>query len=325
MDNEKIAELMEKFLKLKYPGAVFSIVALGRQFYLRHARTIDCRDYLLKGKYTYDQVVELNNLTGKNVGFGYCRKIGPVAFIGMPDLERFQSSRFFYNEVQEYGKLINFDELLFNKYTPEKAKEIKDYTVYGMGNPRILQNAAPMDKIDSFFDYRYMIRSDFLGKELDSINSLEMQVKLAGTYTFYEARKFAYGSKGPYRGSSGQNRAIQFAIVDEKYPVGIIDLNYHYDNVTFKDVWGRGEEEPKEQSIRFLSDEEASKITNFKLYYFIPPRVFVTRLHFVEKKDRTLYKDFNFMMEDNTDYRLQNPQKLESHAMKLKKWNNRKF
>ena len=55
----------------------------------------------------------------------------------------------------------------------------------------------------------------------------------------------------------------------------------------------------------FLDDEEASQISNFKLYFYVPTHSFGKKQFVVEKVDRTLSDGFDFTMEDGTDYRLQ--------------------
>ncbi len=48
-------------------------------------KILGCRDYLLKGKHTFEQVVELIKLTGYSAGFSYYKELGPVAFIRVPN------------------------------------------------------------------------------------------------------------------------------------------------------------------------------------------------------------------------------------------------
>lgn len=91
----------------------------------------------------------------------------------------------------------------------------------------------------------------------------------------------------------------------------------HYEDIKFRDVWSYGDIEPEEQIIQFINDEEAEKIDNFKLYYFILPHSFGTKQFVVEKIDRTLSKDFDFIMEDGTDYRLQNIPEKETKVKVL--------
>lgn len=312
-DKTKL-KILKKLLEIAYPEQELELQKIGNQYVIFNNDLVGCRDYLLKGKYTYDQVVELNKMTGYCAGFGFCKELGPVAFIGIPTKNYAQNGYFEY-EIQEYGQPINMDEYYFEAYTEEEAKQIGNYTVYGMGDPRKLENQAPIEKVDHFKDYRYIIRDEFNEDAFKNLGALEMQIKLGGTYNFYEARLFAYGSTGKFQGSSGEDVPIQFAIVNETKPVGILGLWKHHDDMMFKDVWELGKEKPEKEIIRFLSDEEAEKIDNFELYYFIPTHSFGKKQYVTEKIDRTLNVNFNFTMEDGTDYRLQKIEKEKTKKL----------
>ena len=310
-------KILEKLLGVAYPNRDINVVRVGKNFILTQGDTVGCNDFILEGQYTYDQVMELNKMTGYSAGFGFCKELGPIAFIGVPNPNCVQNSGYFRYDVQEYGDSFKEDEYYFEHYNEEDAKKIGNYTVYGMGDPRILESAAPIKKLNNFYDYRYQRKDEF--KEGFNSDVLEMDIRLGGTYGFYEARKFAYGSTGEFKGASGEDVPIQFAIVGDNQPVGILDLFEHYDNSMFRDVWGRNESEPKTQPIRFISDEEAKKINKFKLYYFKPTHSFGKKQYVVEKQDRMLDRDFNFLMKDGTDYRLQEVQKKQIKVKTLTK------
>lgn len=310
-------KLFKKILEIAYPNRDFNLEKLGKNFIMINGDQVGCRDFLLRGKYTYDQVIELNNLTGYSAGFGYCEELGPVAFIGVPNKNCVQKSGYFCSEVHAYGQSLNDNEYYFKQYNDEDAKKIGNYTVYGMGDPRILQNKAPIEKLNHFYDYRYRCKDEYSNDFQSDV--LSMEIKLGGTYSFYDARKFAYGSKGNFESATGEDVPIQFAIVGENQPVGIMGLWKHYDNATFKDVWGFGEEEPENQPLRFIDDDEAKKIQNFKLYYFVPTHSFGRKKFITEKIDRTLCQNFDFYMDDATDYRLQDVQKEKSKVKSLNK------
>lgn len=138
--------ILKKLLETTYPNRDFNVQKLDNAFILSNNDIVGCNDFLLKGEYTYDQVVELNNLTGYSVGFGFCKELGPVAFIGVPNPNCVQKSGYFEHEVHTYGTSINNDEYYFSEYSNKEAEQIGNYTVYGMGDPRILQNAAPQLK-----------------------------------------------------------------------------------------------------------------------------------------------------------------------------------
>lgn len=318
-DNAKL-KILKKFLEIAYLKRDINVEKIGKHFIMIQRDTVGCRDFILEGQYTYDQVMELNKMTGYSAGFGFCKELGPIAFIGVPNPNCVQNSGYFHYDVQEYGDSFKEDEYYFEQYSDEDAKRIGNYTVYGMGNPRILENAAPIKKVDKFYDFRYKCKEQF--KEDFNSDVLEMEIKLGGTYGFYEARKFAYGSTGEFTGASGEDVPIQFAIVGDNQPVGILGLWKHYDNSMFRDVWGTNEDEPEAQSIRFLSDDEAKKIDEFKLYYFTPTHSFGKKQYVVEKQDRMLDRGFDFRMSDGTDYRLQELQKKKEKVKTLTKQTN---
>lgn len=315
-DKTKVA-FLNKLLKKVYPERNINIEKVGKHYFMIQKDNVGCRDFILEGRYTYNQVMELNKKTGYNVGFGFCKELGPIAFIGAINPNRVQKSGYFYYDIQEYGDSFKENQYYFKHCSNEDAKGIGNYTVYGMGDPRIFENTVQISKLYYLKDFRCRRKDE--SEESFNSDILEMEIKLAGTYGFYEARKFAYGSTGKFIGASGENVPIQFAIVGDNQPIGILNLWNHYDNAMFRDVWGYHEDEPKTQPIRFISDEEAEKIDEFKLYYFTPTHSFGKKQFVVEKKDRMFNKDFDFTMDDGTDYRLQELQKKQNKTKKLAK------
>lgn len=301
---DKIREnIIKKLAEKIYPGRNINVVKIANHFFVTCKDKLGARnDYKLKGTYSYDQVMELNNLTGYYASFGFCKEIGPVAFIGIPNPNCTKNSGYFHCDIHEYGKPLSNEEYYFECYNDEIAKRIGNYTVYGMRDPRELNNAAPIDKVSYIYDYRYEIK-DYI--EENCVHGvLRMDAKLKGTYNFYEARMIAYGSLKKPEGYSGNQVPLQFAIVNGE-PIGILNLWSHQEGKQFRDVWGVNEQEPAELPIHFISDEEAKKMNNFKLYFFKLNFSFRPDNYKIEKVDRTLEKDFNFIMEDGTDYRLQ--------------------
>ena len=315
-DKAKL-KILKKLLEKAYPGRNISVEKIWKSFIVIQGDQVGCNDFILEGQYTYDQVIELNKKTGYSAGFGFCKELGPVAFIGVPNPCCVQSSGYFDYDVQEYGDSLKNDQYYFEQYSDKDARKIGNYTVYGMGDPRIFENTVPVKKLNFFMDYCYQRKDEF--KEGFNSDILEMDIKLGGTYGFYEARKFAYGSTGEFTGASGEDVPIQFAVVGDNQPVGILGLWKHYDNSMFRDVWGNNEDEPESQPIRFISDDEAKKINQFKLYYFKPTHSFGKKQYTVEKKDRMFDRDFNFRMSDGTDYRLQEVQKKQEKVKILTK------
>lgn len=311
-DKAKL-KIIKKLLETAYTGRDINVEKVGKRFIMSRGDNVGCRDFILKGQYTYNQVMELNKITGYSAGFGFCKELGPIAFIGVPNPNCVQNSGYFYYDVQEYGDSFKDDQYYFEQFSDEDAKRISNYTVYGMGDPRIFKNEVPIEKLNYFKDFRYKCKDESSSNK-DNFNSdiLEMEIRLGGTYSFYEARKFAYGSTGEFKGASGEDVPIQFVIVGNNQPVGILGLWKHYDNAMFRDVWGSNEDEPEKLPMRFLSDEEAKKINEFKLYYFTPTHSFGKKQYVIEKKDRTFDKGFDFTMNDGTDYRLQDTEKQKT-------------
>lgn len=316
-------KILKELVEKANPGRDFNVQKIGNNFIITQGDTVGCRDFILKGQYTYDQVMKLNEMTGYSAGFGFCKELGPVAFIGVPNKNCVQQSGYFYYDVQEYGDSFKEDQYYFEQYSEEDAKKIGNYTVYGMGDPRIFENIVPIEKLKYFEDFRYKRKEEIWNDNFNP-DVLEMDIRLGGTYSFKEARKFAYGTTGKFEGASGEDVPIQFAIVGNNQPVGILGLWNHYDNAMFRDVWGLKEKEPEKLPMRFLSDEEAKKISNFKLYYFIPTHSFGKKKFTIEKIDRTLCKEFDFIMSDGTDYRLQVEKKPKEKVKILEDNNNSK-
>ncbi|MBQ8891321.1 MAG: hypothetical protein IJ068_00440 [Bacilli bacterium] len=303
MFDKQRENIIRKLAGMIYPNRDVNIVKMGNQFFTTFKDSLGRRnDYLLKGTYNYNQVIELNNLTGYNASFGFCKEIGPVAFIGIPNPDCTKEDGYFCYNVHEYGTSLNEKEYYFSSYNDEQAKGISNYTVYGMGDPRLLDNTVLVDKVGYIYDYRYKCKDSSSECYVRSV--LRMDIKLEGTYNFYQARMMAYGSlKKPNNGYSRGQVPLQFAMVNGE-PVGILNLWDNHDGKKFRDVWELHKEEPIELPMEFISDDEAKRINSFKLYIFELPYSFETEKYKIEKIDRTLERGFNFTMDDGTDYRL---------------------
>ena len=313
MFNGLKIKFLRKVFEIFEPNRKGEVVVVDNIPFVCVNDTVGCNDYLLKGTYSYDQVVKLNEMTGFSAGYGYCDKIGPVAFIGIPNPEYAKKSGYFKYDVHEYGKPVNEDEYYFEAFSDEDAKGIGNYTVYGMFDPRVLENSAPVDKVKYYRDYRYLIHNE--DYEDFHRGVLSMQIELDGTYSYNDAKIYATGTTKKKTWFSGTDEPIKFALVDESKPIGICGLWNEYDNASFKEVWEYGAEEPKDQRIRFLSDDEAKNYNNYTLYYLCPPRS--SKQYNAKKVDRTLDSRFNFIMPDGTDYRLQGNSDIKKSSKKL--------
>ncbi len=295
-----LEKILTMLLKKANPARNISVEKIGNHFFIHAHDTTGCNDYLLEGQYSYKEVVALNNLTGYHCGFGFCKEIGPVAFIGVCNPYFCTTSGYFKYEVYEYGSSIDGGEYYFELFSDEDAKQIGNYTVYGFSGLDAVATKAPIAKMNYIYDSRYKCKKD-MGHNKDK-KIIEMDLKLSGTYSFYDARLLATGTKKDKEWFSSEEYPIQFAVVSGNQYVGIINLWSHENDLQFRDVWEYGCDEPKLQEIRFLSKEEAEKIDNFSLYFYVCP--YSLKKYPIEKKDRTFDRRFKFQLPDGTDYRL---------------------
>lgn len=297
-----IEKILKRLAKVTYPERDISAEKIGKRIFMFKLDTVGCNNYLLDGRYSYDEVIALNNLTGYLCGFGFCKEIGPVAFIGVCNPHFCTNSGYFQYNVHEYGTSRDDSEYYWEVYSDEVAREIGNYTVYGFFGIEAVATKAPIAKIRYIYDSRYKCKKDMGHNEEKTI--IEMDLKLSGTYSFDEARLLATGTTKDKDGFSGEEHPIQFAVVGDNQYVGIINLWEQDDNFKFRDVWEYGCDEPELQEMRFLSKNEAKKINNFSLYVYICPYSLKTKKYPIEKKDRTFDSRFNFHLPDGKDFRL---------------------
>ena len=302
-----LEKILTKLVQMANPERDVSVEKIGKHFFMHAHDTTGCNNYLLEGQYSYDEVVALNKLTadktGKyHCGFGFCKEIGPVAFIGVCNPHFCTNSGYFQYNVHEYGTSRDDSEYYWKVYSDEVARKIGNYTVYGFFGIEAVATKAPIAKMRYIYDSRYKCKKDMGNNEEKTI--IEMDLKLSGTYSFDEARLLATGTTMDKDGFSGEEHPIQFAVVGDNQYVGIINLWKHENDLYFRDVWEYGCDEPELQSIRFLSKEEAMKIDIFSLYVYICPYSLKTKKYPIEKQDRTFDRRFKFQLPDGTDYRL---------------------
>ncbi len=297
-----IEKILKRLAKVTYPERDISAEKIGKRIFMFKLDTVGCNNYLLDGRYSYDEVIALNNLTGYLCGFGFCKEIGPVAFIGVCNPHFCTNSGYFQYNVHEYGTSRDDSEYYWKVYSDEVAREIGNYTVYGFFGIEAVATKAPIAKMRYIYDSRYKCKKDMGHNEEKTI--IEMDLKLSGTYSFDEARLLATGTTKDKDRFSGEEHPIQFAVVGDNQYVGIINLWEQDDNFKFRDVWEYGCDEPELQEMRFLSKNEAKKINNFSLYVYICPYSLQTKKYPIEKKDRTFDSRFNFHLPDGKDFRL---------------------
>ena len=297
--------ILNSMLKKAYPERDFSIEKVGKKrFMIAHDET-GCNDYLLEGTYSYEEIIKLNELTGYTASFGFCEELGSVAFIGIPNPDYAKRDGYFNHKVHEYGTPRDESEYFFKLYSDEEAKEVGNYTVYGMrardDGFEEISKLVRIEKLSYVYDSRYQAKSAKVKKVYD------MDCKVAGTYSYDEAKLLATGTTEKKESFSGKDQPIYFAMLDDNTPVGIIGIwpKDIEQMVGFRTVWEFNREEPKIQDIRFLSDEEAASINNYSLYIYNYSYIGIGKEKYnIESRDRTLDRRFNFHLPDGTDYRL---------------------
>lgn len=296
-----LEKILTRMAKIAYPNRDISFEKIGgRMFFIAHD-TVGSNIFLLEGTYSYDEVVKLNDLTTYHAAFGFCSELGPVAFIGIRNPNCVRKSGYFQYKVHAYGTPFDQSECYFKLFSEDDAKNIGNYTVYGSAGLSKVAEVAPISQIDYVSDSRF--------KAKDAVNRkiFDMDCKLKGVYSYNEAKLLSTGTikeKGDY---SGENHPIVFATLENGQHVGIINMWDSDKELVcgFRDVWEYGTEEPKIQTIRFLSKEEASKIRDFQLYVYDYSSSGNGRDKYkIEKYDRTLDRRFKFQLPDGKDYRL---------------------
>lgn len=296
-----LEKILTKVIKGAYPERDISVEKIENRFFLHQHDTAGCNDYLLEGTYSYDEVVKLNTLTTYSAGFGFCSELGPIAFIGIPNPACAQRNGYFQYKVHAYGTPFDQSEYYFKAYTEEEAKNIGNYTVYGLNGLKEVAKVAPISKMSYVYDSRYK------AKKAENPKVFDMDCKLKGVYSYNEAKLLATGTLKEKDGYSGEDHPIVFATVGNDYHVGIINMWPSEIELVrgFRDVWEYGTEEPETQTIRFLTKEEASKIKDFTLYVYKYASSGTERDKYqIESYDRTLDRKFKFQLPDGRDYRL---------------------
>ena len=257
-------KLLTKLAKFLYPERDVSVERVGRRMFLHARDTTGCNSYLLEGTYSYDEVVKLNALTGYSAGFGFCRELGSIAFIGIPNSEYANSSGYFKYKVHSYGTPFDDSEYYFEAYTESEAKKIGYYTVYGLYGLNEVSAAANIKDMDYVYDSRYKEKESKIPKIYN------MDCKLKGVYSYNDAKVLSTGTTKHKTGYSGAEQPILFATLGNGKKLGIIGMwPTEVERVKgFRDVWEYGCEQPQIQTIRFLADKEASEINDFELYVY---------------------------------------------------------
>lgn len=250
-----LEKILTKMAKVVYPERDISVEKLGGRLFLRPRDTTGCNTYLLEGTYSYDEVVKLNALTTYSAGFGFCSELGPIAFIGIPNPVCAQRSGYFEYKVHAYGTPFDESEYYFKAYTEEEAKNIGNYTVYGLDGLREVASVAPISQMSYVYDSR------FTAKEAKNPRVFDMDCKLKGVYSYNEAKLLSTGTLKEKDGYSGEEHPIVFAIVGNGQHVGIINMWPSQTELVrgFRDVWEYGAKNPKLKQLVFLPKRKLLK------------------------------------------------------------------
>lgn len=288
-----IEKIFQKLLKKIYPNRKLEVVKIGKNFFTVTHDCIGDLVYSLQGTYPYEDVKKLNQITQYYVRYGYCPKKGPIAIIGIPN----QKDWNYFNDVNAYGKVNSYEDFSFKEYTAEEAKNIGNYTVYGIKGIEELAANVRFDKINAVYDSRYREVHDHEQRVL------KMKVKLKGLFSFEEAEKLSITQQ-----SWAVDHGMAYATLENGKHVAIMSFWYAKKDeaLGFRDVWECGKVEPPVQKITFMTDEEAAGITDFSIYlydyvFFYKPK----REPKLEKIDRTLVPGYDFYdTPDGKDLRL---------------------
>ena len=296
-----LERVLTDLFKEMNPGRKAVAKRMGNRLVFVRQDTAGCNDYLLEGTYTYNEVVKLNDLTTYSAGFGFCKEIGPVAFIGIPNPACASGSGYFKYKVRTYGSPADESECYCEAYDEDEAKKISNYTVYGLFGHKEVAEVAPIAQLNYVSDSRYK------AKESREPRVFNMDCKLKGKYAYVEAKVLATGSADDVDGYSGEDHPILFAEVEGGQLVRFINMWACDIGLVrgFRDVWEYGAERPEVKQIRFLEKDEAMDIDDYELYVYCYSCSGIGREKYpIEKYDRTLDSRFNFHLPDGTDYRL---------------------
>lgn len=197
-----LEKILAKMAKVVYPERDISVEKLGGRFFLHQRDKTGCNSFLLEGTYSYDEVVKLNALTTYSAGFGFCSELGPIAFIGIPNPVCAQKSGYFEYKVHAYGTPSDESEYYFKAYTEEEAKNIGNYTVYGLDGLRKVASVAPISQMSYVYDSR------FKAKEAKNPRVFDMDCKLKGVYSYNEAKLLSTGTLKEKDGYSGEDTLL---------------------------------------------------------------------------------------------------------------------
>ena len=290
-----IERILQNYLDSHYPNRDIQVLKTNGIYFIIVNDTAIV-SFSLKGTYRYEEVKELNKLTGGYVRYGFCPGDGPTALIGVPIRD---GELPFVIDASPYGEFPYTHKMLFNQYCDEDAKQVANYTVYGLNGIEALADKVKFDKIHYTYDARYHEAVISHEKRV-----LKMNCKFDNEqYSFKECKYFA--SHQPY---FAINHSVAFAILEDGRHIALPGFSYERKDeaLGFRDVWESHCDEPPVLGITFMTNKEAARFDDFEIYiydysYLCSPEL-VPRL---AKVDRTLGRYFDFCnTPDGKDLRL---------------------
>lgn len=290
--------MVEKFLKsltyLSYRRRIKKFLEIEEL--IKQKRDIfDNLAYSVEGKFHFNDVKTLNDLTGYSARYGYSPGRGAFAMIGLPT--NYTDWKFF-KEICAYGEIPQNKNIEFYDFPHDVASHIANYSIYGLYGIEKISDLVKFEKIATDFDSRH---KDTLSHDYRVIS---MKCRLSGTYTFDEA-EFLNRRQSCW----SINRQISYAVLETGEFIAILGFsNRNKDEVAgFRDVWELNKPKPDIQSIAFLNDEDALRIKDFSVYLYDYKFLQApSEQPAIDKIDRTFTEKFDFYNTPNgKDLRLQ--------------------
>ena len=146
-----IERILQKLYDEYYPDRDIQVLIVHGRVTLAINDTAQA-SYSIKGTYRCEEVQKLNQFTNGFVQYGLCPGDGPTAIIGLADPN---ANLKFILDASPYGKMPNTHSMIFNRYSDEDAKQVSNYTVYGLNGLLELADIVKFDKIHFSYDARY--------------------------------------------------------------------------------------------------------------------------------------------------------------------------
>ena len=279
-----IERILQKIYDKYYPDRDIQVLIVNGKVTLAINDTAQA-SYSIKGTYRYEEVQKLNQFTNGFVQYGFCPGDGPTALIGLTDQD---ANLQFILDASPYGELPYTHRMVFDRYSDEDAKQVSNYTVYGLYGLFELSDIVKFDNIHFPYDARY--QEAVVSQEP---RILKMNCKFDNEqYSYKECKYFA--SHQPYFEIS---HSIAFATLEDGRHIALPGFSYDRKDeaLGFRDVWETYCEEPPVLGINFMTDKEASRYDDFEIYIYdysyLSDPTLVPRL---SKVDRTFSSGFDF-------------------------------